>query len=104
MHARTYARTHACMHACMHAYSPIKWNALALAADMFCVSAFSPGVMLYVYDKATVTLWAGKRHSLLWTDTLITNIDSCMVGRKDTRTDGCGDEWICGCGWACLNG
>ena len=38
----------------------IKWHALALALDMCCVSVFSPGVMLYVFDNPKgVPLWHG---------------------------------------------
>jgi len=29
----------------------IMWNCLALLLDMFCVSLFGPGVMLYIYDQ-----------------------------------------------------
>jgi hypothetical protein len=38
----------------------IKWHSLALAVDMMCVSIFSPGVMLYVFDDPRgVPLWKG---------------------------------------------
>jgi len=32
----------------------IKWHSLALMIDMLCVSLFSPGVMLYIYDQKYV--------------------------------------------------
>jgi MFS family permease len=33
----------------------IQWHCLALMVDMFCVSMFSPGVMLYIYDSPYVS-------------------------------------------------
>jgi len=32
----------------------IKWHSLALMLDMFFVSLFSPGVLLYIYDQTTI--------------------------------------------------
>jgi len=32
-------------------FPTIKWNCLALAVDMLCVSMFSPGLILYMYDE-----------------------------------------------------
>lgn len=44
---------------------PSVWqHALALTFDMFCVSLFSPGVILYIYDKKTVAFpWFGSELS-----------------------------------------
>ena len=40
-----------------------KWHCLALMGDMFCVSAFSPGVMLYIYNAPCgLHLYKGGPH------------------------------------------
>jgi len=39
---------------------PLVWHLpVATAVDMFTLSAFSPGVALYIYDMPTVTMWSG---------------------------------------------
>merc|ERR1712100_652027 len=39
---------------------PLVWHLpVATALDMFCLSAFSPGVALYIYDGKTVSLLSG---------------------------------------------
>jgi len=35
-------------------FPAIKWHSLALLVDMLCVSLFSPGVMLYIYDMKKI--------------------------------------------------
>lgn len=35
----------------------LRWHCSALMFDMFCVSLFSPGVILYMYDDATVNVF-----------------------------------------------
>jgi len=34
----------------------IVWHSIALMVDMFCVSLFSPGVLLFLYDEPTVSI------------------------------------------------
>jgi len=38
-----------------HWFPHIKWHSLALMIDMLCVSMFSPGVMLYIYNQKYVS-------------------------------------------------
>lgn len=33
----------------------IEWHSLALLVDMLCVSMFSPGMMLYIYDSVRIS-------------------------------------------------
>jgi len=54
----------------------IKWHSLALLVDMFCVSMFSPGVMLYIYDQNYVSFpWF---HTQLSQDWLFVIYDACF--------------------------
>jgi len=41
----------------------IKWHSIALLLDMFFVSLFSPGVLLYIYDQQTVQ-WTGSHRTI----------------------------------------
>jgi len=44
-------------------FPQIKWHSLALLIDMFGVSMFSPGVMLYIYDQKYVSFKAFQLQS-----------------------------------------
>jgi len=59
-----------------HWFPAIKWYSLALLVDMFCVSLFSPGVVLYIYDAPYITFpWF---HTKLPRDILLTIYDACF--------------------------
>ena len=63
----------------------IKWNCVALMFDMFCVSAFSPGVILYVYDCPTVR-WFGGSLETYWFN-VIYNV-CILIGDSTSRRIG----------------
>jgi len=50
-----------------HWLPQIIWHSFALTLDMFFVSLFSPGVLLYIYDSKNITLtWIGKEIPTNW--------------------------------------
>jgi len=60
----------------------IKWHSLALMIDMLCVSMFSPGVMLFIYDKPYVSFGSQK----LAKDWLFAIYDACFfLGDASSR-------------------